>query len=53
MNTEPTTTFIDESGYRTEEWRNHDGHHRIDGTTSRETYYRDGKQYTPGVQDMK
>ena len=32
MNTEPTKTFIDEYGYRTEEWRNNDGHlHREDG----------------------
>ncbi|WP_392399406.1 hypothetical protein [Actinotignum urinale] len=53
MNTEPTKTFIDEYGTKIEEWRDNEGRLHRDGTTSRETYWRDGKQYTPGVQDMK
>ncbi|WP_392399405.1 hypothetical protein [Actinotignum urinale] len=54
MNTEPTTTFIDEYGYKTEEWRNNEGRlHREDGpatisynpdgTVMCEAYYQHGQ----------
>ncbi|MDY5129814.1 ArdC-like ssDNA-binding domain-containing protein [Actinotignum urinale] len=56
MTTEPTTTFIDESGYRTEEWRDNEGRlhrdgkpaliaYRENGNIEHEEYYKHGMPY--------
>lgn len=42
MTTEPTKTFINEYGYRTEEWRNNDGQRHRDNAPAHITYNQDG-----------